>query len=366
MQDHDTGQEPGTPGKIIRRFPFMRFEPAILFREVAAMLRSGVPLAQALAFASDDFGSMAAKHLDVVRQQVEQGVPFSAALAALPSRWLPAGLCATVAAGEKSGQLPTLLEEMASEHERLDMLSRRLGSALLYPLTVLLITCGVLMIMGRMFLPTYATLYQRAGGGLPLIADFVNRYWPSLGLPLLLLLGGLLAMLISLSRPTRSTAMTRWGRALAVRLPIVSGLSRALIEVRFARTLRVLLDAGVPLPVALDLCREVVGDHRAGAEIVAGADRIRQGEKPSEALAGLGFLSPAFLWFLTGSEARGDFIAVTRAMAEAAEERFLTLMELTERMLEPLATLLLGLVVGAIVLGLYQTIFGLYRLVGSG
>ena len=103
----------------------------------------------------------------------------------------------------------------------------------------------------------------------------------------------------------------------------------------------------------------------AGRTIVEAARRIRDGERPSEALRGLVFLSPAYVWFLAGSEERGDFLDVTRAMTETAEERLTIRLEAAERLLEPVATVLLGLVVGAVVVGLYEAMFTIIAHVGN-
>ncbi len=344
----------------------LRYDPLVVLRELSSMLRSGVPLPQALSYVADGFSVAVRDRLEGVRARVEAGEPLSAALATLPPSWAPDSLRALVEAGERSGRLPELLDDLAAEHERLLALDRRVRSFTLYPLVVLTLASLILWVLTCRMLPVYATLYEHLGATLPLVTRVVfgTVGWGS-GWLLLLLLATLAYQLLTLGRPVRLAPLTRLGQRLAWRLPFVRGLRRALLEVRFARTLRLLLSAGVELPEALDRCRQVVADDRAGAALVDAAGRVRRGEAPSDALSGLGFLSPAFLWFLVGSEQRGDFVEVTGAMAAAAEEHFLTRAELLERVLEPVGTFALGLVVGSVILAAYLPVFGLIRLVGE-
>jgi type II secretory pathway component PulF len=357
----------GQIADLLHRAPTsLRLDPLVLLRELSAMLRSGVALPQALLFVGDSFGPVGRRRLDRVRARVESGERLSEALASLPSWVAPPPLRAAVAAGERCGRLPELLEEIAEEHERLTALDRRVRSFFLYPIVVLLLASCILYILAWKVTPILATLYEGLGATLPRLTVVVYRLGGRFATWLAL---GLLALLVyqvaTFGRPPRLGSTTPFGRLLAWRLPLVRGLHRALVELRFARTLRLLLEAGVALPEALDLCEPVVADGEAGVAVVGAARRIRDGERPSAALGGLSFLSPAFLWFLAGSEARGDFLDVTRAMAEAAEERFLTRLELLERLVEPVGTVLLGLVVGAVVIAAYQPMFGLITQVGN-
>jgi general secretion pathway protein F len=342
----------------------LRFDPLTFFRELASMLRSGVTLPEALTFAADDFPVTARRRLDAVREQVEQGLPLSVAVQQLPEAWAPKVLRATIRAGERSGRLPDLLEELTREQEKLGALNRRVRGAMVYPLVVLVIA-GLLLVPVMSSLPPLISTFAQAGAAPPWPVVLLSKIYPLLEVLTLLLAFSLVALVISIYRPAGPGTLAVLARKLTSKLPIIRGLHRALLEVRFARTLRVLLEAEVALDEALEMCREVVADHRAGGDLVAGAQAIREGIKPSTALRGLRFLSPAFLWFMTGSERRGDFVEVVSAMAETAEERFLTRLETAEQLLEPAGTVVIGAIVGSLVIAIYHGIYSLIWAVGS-
>jgi type II secretory pathway component PulF len=341
------------------------FDPMLILRELAAMLRSGVPMDKALMLLAEGRKPRVRAVLERAARRVEAGEPLSQALEALPNRWAPGILRATVEAGERAGRLPELLDEVVSEYERLELIDRRLRSVLVYPLVVLFIAMIVISIAMEHVIPVFTTLYAGIGVDPPLLVRMVRGGWTVIGPILYIVVPVLLVYLaLSLSRKRAFRGSSGLSSGLAWRLPVVRGLRRALIEIRFARSMRALVEAGVPLPEALDLCERIVADDLAGQAIVESCRRIRDGEKPSVALRGLTFLSPAFLWFLSDTENRGDFLEVTGAMAEAAEERFQTRVEIIERVLEPAITVVLGVFLGAVVIAVYQGMFEISTLAG--
>jgi len=345
----------------------MGFDLPQMFRELASMLESGVPMDRSLTLISEGRNQRVRIGMNRVRSRVEAGEPLSEALTALPRSWAPEVIRATIAAGERSGRLPELLQEIVLEYERLGLIDRRLRSIFIYPLVVLLFgTITIYLIMWKV-MPVFASLYAGIGYELPMLTRMVRSAWTFAGPFLMIVIPLALTYTVrSVYRRLKFKGASGPFTGLAWRLPIVRGLRRALIEVRFARSLRVLVSSGLPLPDALDLCEKIVADDLAGQAIIDSCHRIRDGEAPSVALRGLSFLSPAFLWFLTDTEARGDFVEVTSAMAEAAEDRFLTRVEVVERFLEPATTVALGLVIGTVVIAIYQALFELTTLSAGG
>ena len=344
----------------------MGFDLLQMLRELASTLRSGVPLDRALSLVTEGRSTLVRARMGQVRERVEAGEPLSEALGALPRSWAPPIVRASVAAGERSGHLPELLDEIVQEYERLGLIDRRLRAVLVYPLVVLSFALVAVHILMWKVVPVFAALYGAVNVELPPLIRAVRALWIFVGPVLWIVIPlALVFLLRSIYRRMRFKGASGPFQGLAWRLPVVRGLRRALIEVRFARSLRALVASGMPLPEALDLCEEIVADDLAGQAIVESCRRIRDGESPSVALKGLRFLSPAFLWFLTGTEARGDFIEITSAMADAAEDLFLTRVEVVERYLEPTITAVLGVVVGTVVVAVYQMIFLLSSISGG-
>jgi general secretion pathway protein F len=352
--------------KGVPRSRLVSFDASVLARQLASLLRGSVPLPQALAFLSEEFFPRVAQRLVRVRNRVAAGEPLSAALEELPASWFPRSWRATVAAGERSGRLPESLDQLGEEGERMLVISRRLRGVLVYPLTVLGFASVITSIIIAKVVPVYASLFGTLGATLPfgtrIVIRAVDLLFPWAGL---VVLAAIIVVLLSFTATSTGSPLHWLGKHAADLFPFSRRLRRSIVEIRFTRTLRLLLDAGVPLPEALDLCEEAVADSRTGLEIAAAARRIREGELPSQALEEVGAVSPAFLWFLAGTEHRGDFLEVTAAMAETAEERFIGRLEIAERVLEPAAILITGGLIGFLVFSFYAPLFRLSALIGN-
>jgi type II secretory pathway component PulF len=344
----------------------LRFDRSMLFRQLASMLHSGVPLPQALAFLTDEFSPKVGRKIEAVRSRVEQGEPFSAALGELPEAWVSGAWRATVAAGERSGRLPEVLDQLAEEGERLQEIGRKLRSVLVYPLSVLLFAGLIVSVIVLNTMPTYTSLYRSLGAKLPAGTALIAGSWDYLQLPFFVVVILLLVHIVARTLFPNARLPLSWvGQVVTPYLPIARSLRQSAIEVRFARTLRLLLDAGLALPEALDLCKGVVSDTSAGRQISEAARRIRQGERPSQAMGEVDAIAPAFIWFLVGSEKRGDFLDVTAAMAGAAEERFAARLDLAERVLEPASIVTIGVIIGFAIVHFYWPMYRLIGIVGN-
>lgn len=335
-----------------RDLALRKFDRGLVYRQLASMLRGGIPLPQAVGFLTDEFRPRIAARLGDVRRSLESGTPLSASLEPLPEPWVPREDRAAIAAGERAGRLPEVLDGLAADRERQLALRNRVRSVMAYPVTVLALSVLVGVTLFYQVTPTFSALYGGLSADIPLSARFflgaarlvVHWFW--------LVIPAFIVWRVFLR-----------GR-LAPRLPVLRTIDASLVELRFARLLSLLLSAGVPFDEALALCEPGAGHPGLARQVRGATERIRNGEKPSDALRGLSFLSPVFLWFLSGSEDRGDFVAVTAAAAETAEERYIATLDLAQRIVEPLAIAFLGLVVGVLVIACYGPMYRLVPLIG--
>jgi type II secretory pathway component PulF len=335
----------------------LRYEPTVLLRQLASMLRRQVPMPQALGFIAEDFSGATAARLTEMRERIVDGEALSVALGALPQRWAPPSFRAAIAAGEASGRLPEVLDALADERGRLKLLAGRLRGAMLYPAIVLFVAILSVSTIAPISIPVFRAMSGAGGSDVSGVASwplwvFSVMRW---SMPALALLIALEIFSVFFWR-VRFLPFGRFGIFLADHLPIARSLRLSLLELRFARLFRLLLDAGVPLSDALLHCCEALGDHYLGDHLVEAAAKVRDGQRPSEVLGGLEFLSPTFLYFLNSAEERGDFLDLTAAMAETAEERFLERVDLVERIAEPLAIVLIGIVVGFVLVQSFMPI----------
>lgn len=333
---------------------------AVMTRQWAAMLRAGVPVVQALGMLCR---SMSAKGLVAVMQQVrsdvEAGVALHEALAKHPQHF--SGLYVhMVQAGEAAGILDTMMERLSLTLEKNEAMRSKIRSALMYPIAVMAVALGILVLILVWVVPVFEDVFQSFGAELPWATQLVVglskalvRAWPA-ALPL----GLLLLWAARQSGPAASRArhwLARWW----LHWPLLGPLLTTSVVARWAQTLSALLSAGVPLSEALGPTAQAC-DHPVFARTSWQMQRqVVQGSSLSEAMAQSGRF-PAMIVQLcaTGEETGALDSLLGRAgdlMASELDDQVNGLSSL----LEPLIIVVLGGFIGAILVAMYLPIFSL-------
>jgi general secretion pathway protein F len=328
-----------------------------LTRALAALLPAGMPLARALAAASNVAAGPMAPVLTAVRERVEHGDSVAAALAAHPTFFSPlyVGL---VRAGERSGDLAGAFTRLADQLEREDALRGRLLSLSIYPL--LLATLGgiAVVVLLLFVLPRFVELLQGAGATLPRstaimlqISTIARHDWPAL-----------------LIIPMTTAAGAAWYRgsddgrrafaALVLHLPVIGTLRRHALAARFARLTGTLVGGGAPLFAALGDTIDCLDDPIARGEADRIRTRVREGVAFNRAIAEGTLFPPLLAQLVAVGEDAGrleEFLLKTAALLEDTTERT------TQRLvtlLEPAMIVAFGAVVAFVALSLLQAIYG--------
>jgi type II secretory pathway component PulF len=324
----------------------------LFVQEFAALLRAGLPVAQALelAQARPDCPSLGAS-LAQVLTAVREGLSLSRACALHGEHFDPL-LLAALRAGEATGDLVTALRHHAEHLQRRQVLQRRLAQALTYPAFLLLALALVLGAIFMFVLPRFAALYADVGAQLP---------WPTRALvglvgalPWAVALGAFATVLLWHQPAWRARLM---GSLLG--FPSVRGLRQRLHAAHTTRALSALLASGTPLLDALQTLQQTVDVPAQSASLARVAVRIREGGALSEALRGEGLLTEVGLRLVAVGEATG---ALADLLAEAArfyEERLDASLQRLTALMEPVLMLIVGTLVGGVIVAMYLPIFGM-------
>jgi general secretion pathway protein F len=338
-------------------------ELCLLTRQLSALLSAKLTVEQALLAVSEQTDKPGARALlAAVRSEVMSGYSLRAALDRFDHAF-PAIYRASVSAGEKSGQLPYVMEMLADYLEQQDALRRKMLQALLYPAIVT--TVAMLVIIGLMtyVVPRVAAVFVQSHQKLPLLtrmliatSEFLRDWGPWL---VLLIVAAIFAFRYAL----RDDAFRRrWHRWL-LSLPMLGRHLRTLDTARFASTLAILVSAGVPLLAGLDAGRQVMKSLPLKDAVAVAADRVREGSSLSAAMRQARTFPPLLIHMLASGEATGDLSTMLARCAKLqqaeVENRSLTLTTL----LEPLLLLGMGGSVLLIVLAVMQPIIELNSLV---
>jgi general secretion pathway protein F len=336
---------------------------ALLTRQLATLVRAGLPMDEALAALTEQ--SEAAKLRGVVlalRSRVMEGQTLSAAMAEFPDSF-PEIFRASVAAGEHSGRLDAVLERLADLAERRDSLRRRLLAALSYPILLTLVALAVVAGLMAHVVPEVVGVFAGMGQALPwptrsllAISDFLRTFgaWLLLAAGLLLLGGPLM-----LRRPA---LRARW-QATLLRLPLVGRLLRTAESARLTRTLAVLTAAAVPLLEALRLAAQGITLLPLREALVRAAQRVREGVPFARALAAGAVFPPIVLRLVASGEKSGRLDEMLERAAEQQEGELDAALAVVAAVLGPLVILLVGALVLFIVLAVLLPIFELNSLI---
>lgn len=350
------GQEGGKDKERVSLRRIKSADLTLLTRQWASLLASGLNVEKALAALIEQASSESIRQLLAgVRSEVLAGFGLQAALERFPQAF-PALYRASVAAGEKSGELPRVMEQLADYLEQSHALRLKTLQALLYPMIVASIALLVIVGLMTYVVPQVISVFQQSKQALPLltrglivVSDLLRNWgW----LAVLLLIGGVWLLKVAL----RDIAVRRrWDNCL-LRLPVLGRLLRALDATRFASTLAILAGSGVPLLVALNAGRRVIGRVPLAEAVATAADLVREGQPLSKALAVSGQFPPLLIHMIANGEATGRVDALLARAARQQQAELENRTAVLTALLEPLLLLFMGGFVLLIVLAVMQPI----------
>jgi general secretion pathway protein F len=359
-----TAVEPA--GALAARIGSARLGPrilALITRQLATLVASGMPLDQALqAVAEQADHPGAVRVLSAVREQVAAGESAAAALSRFP-RSFSQLYCGLVAVGAESGQLGSILSRLADYLEARQALRQKFAAALIYPALVTVIALSVIATLMLYVVPQVVAVYEQSRQTLPwltraLIAssDFLRLtgwYW----------LGLLAAIGIVIALSLRSEdGRERWHRLL-IRTPIVGTVLAGLDTARFASTLSILTGSGAPLLRALDTAAGVIWARPIRRAAHAAAAHVREGVSLSRALASQRVFPALLVHLVANGEQSGQLPAVLERAAreqDADVERRLTWLA---ALVQPVLIVVMGAIVLVLVLAVMLPIVSMNQLI---
>lgn len=354
--------EPVQPSRGSSSGSRMGRERALVLRQLAALLRAGLPLEEVLSMLTDQAGrSKTRRPLAAIRARVVEGMSLSEAMAEHPGLFLPLYF-RSVAAGEQAGQLEQVIERLAEHAEKRQALSRNLSVALVYPL--LLAAISLLVIWGLLgfVVPRVVSVFEQASQELPwmtqsliVLSGWIADYglFMLIGLVLFILLG-----LWLLRQPGPRGRIDAW----LLHVPLAGRLVRTHASALFARTFAMLVSSSVPAVEALQTAAQVINNRRVQTDLSAAASRVREGASISAALQPIDWLPPLTRRLIHGGEQAGDLAPMLDHAAELQEADLADSGQVLMAVLQPALILLVGLIVLYIVLAILLPILNLSQL----
>ncbi len=337
-------------------------ERALILRQLATLLRAGLTLEEVLSVLVEQTdASQQRRQLGAIRSRVMEGQSLSAAMSEHPALF-PALYSASVAAGERAGQMEDVLTRLADYAEQRDETARGIGLALIYPAVLAIIAIGVVWGLIGFVVPRVVGVFETAGQNLPAltrslltISDLVSQQ----GLWLLLGLLGLVAAAVLTWR--QPGPRLRIDRSLLA-FPILGRLIKASQTASFTRTLAILSNSAVPLVEALSVASRVVSNLQIRSDIERAAAQVREGQTLTAALQRAAWLPPMARRLIAGGERSGELAPMLEHAADIQERELNSATQVMLSVLQPALILLVGALVLYIVLAIMLPILNMSQL----
>ena len=333
---------------------------AQMTRQLAALLRAGVPLLQALRMLSRSLPSATlAAIIQTVQHDVESGQALHTALAKHPAQF--SGLyLSMVQAGESAGILDSLMERLASTLEKNEALRSRVRSALMYPCAVMIVATAVLVMILVFVVPVFQDVFKSFGADLPWPTQIVVALSEGLShAGPLVLLAVLFGAWLGPRLTRTESAFQLWLNRRLLQMPLIGRLIQTAVVARWTQTLSALLAAGVPLAEALGPVAQAC-DHRVFERATMQIQRqVAQGSSLSEAMAQSTRFPPMVVQLCHTAEETGTMDTLLARAGGLMESELDDRVNGLSSLLEPLIIVVLGGLIGGILVAMYLPIFRL-------
>jgi general secretion pathway protein F len=339
-------------------------EIAAFTRQMATLIKAGIPLADTLGALVEQIPNMRFKTpVSEVRSAVNEGSSLADALSKHPKLFDDLYV-SMVRAGEVAGNLDEVMLRLADFLEGSQKLKSKVQGAMIYPLVMVVVGTAIMMVLMVKVIPNITSMFKQQGKTLPintrmLIAssDFFLNWWWAVIL-------GLVAAVVLVMRWTKSKDGRRVWDSFALRLPVLGELVRTINVSRFARTLGTMLSSGVPMLRALDTAKQIVGNVLIRDAIEDAKRAVTEGESLAQTLKKSGHFPPTMIHMTAVGEKAGQLEQMLERVATTYDAEIDTKLSRFTALLEPLMLVVMGGAVAFIVFSILQPIMDLGSLSG--
>jgi len=346
--------------RIGRRGKVTDKDVALFTRQLATMMKAGVPLLQSFEIVTKGASNPAvAKLLNEIKLDVETGTPLAAAFRKHPL-YFDALYCNLVQAGEQAGILENLLERLATYKEKILAIKSKIKAALFYPIAIIAVAFIMVAVIMIFVIPAFKQVFTSFGADLPAptllvmaISDWFVAYWyiifPAIG-------GGVYGFLESWKR---SLAVQIFMDRLMLRLPLFGDLVKKSSIARWTRTLSTMFAAGVPLVEALESVSGAAGNHVYMVATKQIQQEVSTGTSLTVAMQSSGVFPSMVIQMCSIGEETGALDAMLGKVADFYEQEVDDAVAALSSLMEPMIMVVLGTLIGGMVIAMYLPIFKL-------
>ncbi|NQY88468.1 MAG: type II secretion system inner membrane protein GspF [Colwellia sp.] len=340
-------------------------ELALITRQLATLVESGLPLEEALVAIAEQGEKNAIKSMIMgVRTKVTEGYGLAESMAEYPKVFNHL-YRAMVAAGEKSGHLDKVLNRLADYTEQREQMRSQLIQALVYPVIMTVVAVGVIAILLTKVVPQIVGQFEHMGENLPGSTKFLiasSEFLQANGL-LIVLFVAMLMLLFSQLLKKPKFEMAYHQRVIA--LPGIGKVAKGLNTARFARTLSILAASAVPLLESMRISGEVLDNLYIKQQVKLAADKVREGASLRLSLEQTKLFPPMMLHMIASGEKSGQLEQMLGRAADNQDKEFEALVNISLKAFEPALMVVMAGIVLFIVMAILEPILKLNTFIGG-
>ena len=340
---------------------------ALFTRQLATMIEAGVPLVQSFEIVADGMDNQTLQDMIIkLRDEVSAGNSFAAAVRTQP-RYFDDLFCNLIAAGEQSGTLETMLDQLATHKEKTEALRAKIKSAMHYPIAVLGVATVVSGILLVKVVPQFESIFAGFGAELPEFTRLVvamSRWMQTWWLAVIIGLGTVL--LIYREAYKRSPTVRHRRERLALKLPVLGNILNKSCIARFSRTLATTFAAGVPLVDALDTVSGSAGNIVYKEAILQVRENVSGGSQLHVSMKQANVFPNMVVQMVAVGEESGTLDRMLDKAASYYEDMVDTLVGGLTSLMEPMIMVILGVVIGGLIIAMYLPVFSMGDALSGG
>ncbi|KRW81914.1 type II secretion system F family protein [Marinobacter sp. P4B1] len=341
------------------------FDIAMLTRQLATMMKAGVPLVQSFDIVADGLENKGLQELVVtIRNDISSGSGFAASLRKHP-KYFDDLYCNLVDSGEKAGALEAMLDRIATYLEKTEILKKKVKKAMTYPIAVVVVAIVVTAILLVKVVPQFESLFSGFGAELPVFTQFVIRisewlqaWW------FIVLLGIVGAIFLFKESRRRSQKFSDLIDKYVLKLPIVGEILDKSAVAKFGRVLSTTFAAGVPLVDALDSVAGATGNAVYRDAIQRIKNDVSSGTQLQASMRQQDIFPVMAVQLTAIGEESGNLDEMLQKVAEHYEAVVDDMVDNLTALMEPMIMAVLGVLVGGLIIAMYLPIFQMGQVVG--
>jgi len=333
-------------------------------RQLATLLGAGVTILRSLEIISLQVNSF--KLFTVIRdlqKNMEAGLSLHEAMAKHPTvfseMWVN-----LVESGEASGNLAVVLSRLATYLEKTAAFKKKIISAIIYPVILMVAGLGALLFLTIKIVPTFADLFEGFDVELPLLTQMLIAVSSFLRKYFLLLVALITVGIFLLKRYMRTKDGRKKLEAIQFKFPVFGELFKAMVVERFSSEMSTLVESGVPILYSLEIAEHSVGNLTVADIIRKMKEDVRDGKPLNQPLAKSGFFDPMFVQMVTIGEEIGELSPMFKKINTFYQEYVETFLTRFASMFEPFMLIFIGGIIGILVVGMFLPIFQIAQISG--